>query len=82
MVTPPALMNSCDEPVTAGDKAKFRSCCAWSPKIRLATTVRDMLEWWRSWLNGAASPISSQEVTGTHDFGHRFESISSSIKSS
>ena len=64
----PELMRSCDELVTAGDNAKFRSCCAWSPKIRLATTLRDMLEWWRSRLTGAASPGPSQEVTRVHDF--------------
>jgi GDP-4-dehydro-6-deoxy-D-mannose reductase len=65
----PDLMRSCDEPVTAGDNAKFRSCCAWEPKIRLATTLRDMLEWWRTRLTGAASPGSRQEVARVHHFG-------------
>jgi nucleoside-diphosphate-sugar epimerase len=78
----PDLMRSCDEPVTAGDNAKFRSCCAWSPKIRFATTLRDMLEWWRSRLTGAASPRSSQEVTRVRDISQRYESIRSTIKSS
>ena len=50
------LMRSCDEPVTAGDNAKFRSRCTWSPKIRLATTLHDMLEWWRARLVGVALP--------------------------
>ena len=65
----PELMRSCDEPVTAGDNTKFRSCCPWQPQIRLATTLRDMLEWWRIRLTGAASPESRQEVARVHHFG-------------
>jgi GDP-4-dehydro-6-deoxy-D-mannose reductase len=65
----PELMRSCDEPVTAGDNAKFRSCCAWEPEIRLTTTLRDMLEWWRIRLTGAASPGSRQDVARVHHFG-------------
>ncbi len=52
----PELMRSCDEPFTAGDNTRFRSCCSWSPKIRIATTLRDMLEWWRARLAKAALP--------------------------
>ena len=52
----PELMRSCDEPVTAGDNAKFRSRCAWTAKIRLAATLHDMLEWWRARLGGVALP--------------------------
>jgi GDP-4-dehydro-6-deoxy-D-mannose reductase len=58
----PELMRSCDEPVTVGDNAKFRSCCAWEPQIGLATTLRDMLEWWRNRLTSSAAPRSQQEV--------------------
>src|SRR5277367_216828 len=65
----PELMRSCDEPVTAGDNAKFRGCCAWEPQIRLGSTLRDMLEWWRIRLTGAASPESRQEVARVHHFG-------------
>ena len=65
----PELMRSCDEPVTAGDNAKFRSCCAWEPQICLATTLRDNLEWWRIRLAGSASPRSRQEVARVHHFG-------------
>jgi GDP-4-dehydro-6-deoxy-D-mannose reductase len=43
----PELMRSCDEPITVGDNAKFRSCCNWIPTINLAATLYDMLEWWR-----------------------------------
>jgi GDP-4-dehydro-6-deoxy-D-mannose reductase len=50
----PELMRSCDEPVTAGDNARFRSRCAWAPQIRLAMTLRDMLEWWRVRLAGVS----------------------------
>jgi GDP-4-dehydro-6-deoxy-D-mannose reductase len=64
----PELMRSCDEPVTAGDNAKFRNCFAWEPQIRLATTLRDMLEWWRIRLKGVASPASQEEVARVHHF--------------
>jgi len=62
----PELMRSCDEPVTAGDNAKFRNCCAWEPQIRLATTLRDMLEWWRIQLTSSASPGLQEEVARIH----------------
>lgn len=48
------LMRSCDELVTVGDNAKFRSCCAWTPQIPLARTLHEMLEWWRLRLGGVA----------------------------
>jgi GDP-4-dehydro-6-deoxy-D-mannose reductase len=66
----PELMRSCDEPVTVGDNAKFRSCCAWEPQIRLATTLRDMLEWWRNRLTNSAASGSRQEVARIHHFGN------------
>jgi GDP-4-dehydro-6-deoxy-D-mannose reductase len=66
----PELMRSCDEPFTAGDNAKFRSCCTWEPQIRLATTLRDMLEWWRNQLTGSAAPGSQQELARVHHFGN------------
>jgi GDP-4-dehydro-6-deoxy-D-mannose reductase len=65
----PELMRSCDEPVTAGDNAKFRRCCPWEPQIHLATTLRDMLEWWRVQLAGVAAPRSRHEVARVHNFG-------------
>jgi len=64
----PELMRSCDEPITASDNVKFRSRCAWKPRIRLAATLRDMLDWWRIQLAGAASPGSRQEVARVHHF--------------
>jgi len=63
------LMRSCDEPATAGDNSKFRSCCAWESRIRLDTTLRDMLEWWRVQLAGGAAPGLRQEVARVHHFG-------------
>jgi GDP-4-dehydro-6-deoxy-D-mannose reductase len=69
------LMRSCDEPVTAGDNAKFRKCCPWEPQIRLATTLRDMLEWWRVQLADVAAPGSRQEVARVHNFGSQNKSI-------
>ena len=62
-------MRSCDEPVTAGDNAKFRSRCAWAPKIRLATTLHDMLEWWRARLAGVVLPGPRAESARTHNLG-------------
>jgi GDP-4-dehydro-6-deoxy-D-mannose reductase len=63
------LMRSCDEPITVGDNAKFRNCCAWKPQIRLAITLRDMLQWWRARLAGVAVPGSRQEVARAHHSG-------------
>jgi len=65
----PELMRSCDEPITAGDNTKFRSCCAWQPQIQLAATLRDMLDWWRIQLAGAVSHGSRHEVARVHHFG-------------
>jgi len=66
----PELMRSSDEPVTAGDNAKIRSCCAWTPRIRLATTLRDMLEWWRVRLAGVALPEPRAETARAHNLGN------------
>jgi GDP-4-dehydro-6-deoxy-D-mannose reductase len=50
----PDLMRVCDEPVIAGDTTKFRACSNWAPGIDLATTLRDMLNWWRQRLASQA----------------------------
>jgi GDP-4-dehydro-6-deoxy-D-mannose reductase len=63
----PELMRSCDEPVTVGNNAKFRSCCAWTPRVRLSTTLRDMLEWWRVRLADVARPGLRAEGARTHN---------------
>lgn len=60
----PELMRSCDEPFTAGDNGKFRSCCAWAPKIRIAKTLGDMLEWWRDGLATVAIPKLRTDAAG------------------
>jgi nucleoside-diphosphate-sugar epimerase len=60
------LMRSCDEPSTVGDNSKFRRRCSWQPVIRLPTTLRDMLQWWRTRLAGAPAPGSRQEVARVH----------------
>jgi GDP-4-dehydro-6-deoxy-D-mannose reductase len=54
------LVRTCDELVIAGDISKFRGCCSWEPEIDLATTLRDMLAWWRLEL---ASSVPSQPST-------------------
>jgi GDP-4-dehydro-6-deoxy-D-mannose reductase len=58
----PALMRPSDEPVIAGDTAKFRNRCNWKPEISLKTTLTDMLEWWRAKLSNAGVPASQQEL--------------------
>jgi GDP-4-dehydro-6-deoxy-D-mannose reductase len=51
----PKLMRGCDEPVIAGDIAKFRNCSGWTMEIGLAKTVSDMLNWWRDRLSSASN---------------------------
>jgi nucleoside-diphosphate-sugar epimerase len=65
----PELMRTCDERIIAGDNAKFRSCCTWTPKIRLEATLRDMLEWWRVQLAVPAQPQPQQEMARVHNLG-------------
>jgi GDP-4-dehydro-6-deoxy-D-mannose reductase len=65
----PELMRSCDEPVTAGDNAKLRSWCNWAPKIRLVTTLQDMLDWWRIRLAGAELSGPAHKTAQAHDLG-------------
>ncbi len=59
----PELLRALDEPVIAGDNAKFRSCCAWMPEIPFATTLRDMLEWWRARLTGTRQERPLEAMT-------------------
>jgi nucleoside-diphosphate-sugar epimerase len=56
------LMRTCDEPLTAGDNSKFRGCSAWAPGITLATTLRDMLGWWRTRLAGSLQHASAHNA--------------------
>ncbi len=56
------LMRACDELAIAGDNAKFRNCCVWQPKIALATTLRDMLAWWRFRLAAAVLQPARHEA--------------------
>jgi GDP-4-dehydro-6-deoxy-D-mannose reductase len=62
----PALMRACDEAVIAGDITKFRSCSGWTTRIDLASTLRDMLDWWRNRLASISTPhrivVSSQRL--------------------
>jgi GDP-4-dehydro-6-deoxy-D-mannose reductase len=65
----PELMRLCDELVTAGSNAKFRSCCDWTPKIHLTITLRDMLEWWRARLADATAPETRLETARARGAG-------------
>jgi GDP-4-dehydro-6-deoxy-D-mannose reductase len=58
----PELMRACDEPVTVGDNTKFRSRCPWEPRIRLGTSLRDMLEWWRVRLTASLHAATAQKT--------------------
>lgn len=44
----PALMRPVDVPVIVGDPAKLRLATGWSPERDLATTLGDVIEYWRS----------------------------------
>jgi GDP-4-dehydro-6-deoxy-D-mannose reductase len=55
----PALVRACDEPVIAGDISKFQRCSGWAPQTELASTLQDMLDWWRDRLT---SPSASDRV--------------------
>jgi len=54
-----ALVRGCDEPIIAGDITKFQRCSGWKMEIELASTLRDMLDWWRDRLT---SPSASDWV--------------------
>lgn len=56
----PALMRICDEPVIAGDTAKFQRCSGWKPEYTLSQTIRDMVEWWRNRLRSTGEKASTQ----------------------
>lgn len=43
----PALFRLKDEPIIFGDSSKLASATGWKPEYDLATTVRDMLQYWR-----------------------------------
>jgi GDP-4-dehydro-6-deoxy-D-mannose reductase len=58
----PPLMRGADEPVIAGDTTKFRNRCPWAPEIPLATTLEDMLEWWRIKLTQPVPAVSQGEL--------------------
>jgi GDP-4-dehydro-6-deoxy-D-mannose reductase len=52
----PVLVRGCDELTIAGDISKFRRCSGWTTEVELATTLRDMLDWWRDRLPSTSSP--------------------------
>lgn len=58
----PDLMRTHDEAVVAGDNAKFRNCCDWTPTIPITTTLRDTLDWWRVRLAGAVPSSVRQKA--------------------
>jgi GDP-4-dehydro-6-deoxy-D-mannose reductase len=58
----PELVRACDEPVIAGDISKFQSCSGWAPQISLASTVEEMLDWWRARLGLAV--VAGPTATG------------------
>jgi nucleoside-diphosphate-sugar epimerase len=61
------LLRSCDEPVIAGNSSKFRTSSAWTPEIELATTLRDMIDWWRIRLAASLPTQSWVEASERQD---------------
>jgi GDP-4-dehydro-6-deoxy-D-mannose reductase len=59
----PPLMRAADEPVIAGDTTKFRNRCPWAPEIPLATTLQDMLGWWRIKLTQPVPAVSQGDLS-------------------
>ena len=52
----PELVRACDEPVIAGNIAKFQERTGWKPQIPLNRTLHDMIEWWKNQLTAAPAP--------------------------
>lgn len=57
------LVRGNDEPVIAGDIAKFQRCSGWSPEIGLAETLQDMLAWWRERLAHAPAALDAPRAS-------------------
>jgi GDP-4-dehydro-6-deoxy-D-mannose reductase len=53
-----SLTRPADPSTVYGDPARLREATGWAPRIPLAQTVADLLDWWRAELSGAP-PISS-----------------------
>ncbi|HWO15454.1 MAG TPA: GDP-mannose 4,6-dehydratase [Solirubrobacterales bacterium] len=58
VVAEPSLARPADPSTVYGDPARLREATGWEPRIPLAQTVADLLDWWRAELGGAPS-ISS-----------------------
>jgi GDP-4-dehydro-6-deoxy-D-mannose reductase len=58
IVPDPSLARAADPSTVYGDPARLREATGWEPRIPLARTVADLLDWWRAELGGAPS-ISS-----------------------
>jgi len=44
----PGRLRPADVPILYGSRARFTDTTGWEPVIPLATTLRDLLDWWRS----------------------------------
>jgi GDP-4-dehydro-6-deoxy-D-mannose reductase len=58
IVPDPSLARPADPSTVYGDPARLREATGWEPRIPLARTVADLLDWWRGELGGVPS-ISS-----------------------
>jgi GDP-4-dehydro-6-deoxy-D-mannose reductase len=52
----PALFRPVDLAVLRGDNTKIRTATGWQPDIDIDTTLRDLLDFWRSHPDGVANP--------------------------
>ena len=48
----PSLMRKSEVPILLGDASKFRKQTSWKPKIPFEETLQNLLEWWRSLIQG------------------------------
>lgn len=47
-VVDPALLRPIDRPIIVGDATRLRARTGWTPRIPLAQTIRDTLDYWRA----------------------------------
>jgi len=51
----PALVRNSDPPLVVGSCQRLQDEIGWEPRIPIATTTSDMLDWWREQLGSAAA---------------------------
>lgn len=57
----PALVRQSDPPLVVGSRRLLEDETGWRPRIPIAQTVSDMLDWWRGRLGGAGAALPLEE---------------------